>query len=48
VTAGSLGRLCFILIPQSALPLPIQDKNRMRFYEKVIKVVPADEWVIVP
>jgi hypothetical protein len=29
---------CSILIPRSASPPIIRDKNRMRFYEKVIKV----------
>jgi len=30
VTDGFLDHVCSILIPQSALPLLIQDKNRMR------------------
>ena len=30
--------MCSILILAFALPPVIQDKNRMRFYEKVIKV----------
>ena len=38
MTDGFLDHVCCILIPQSALSLLIRDKNRMRFYEKVIKV----------
>jgi len=30
--------MCFIPIPMPVSPLLIRDKNRMRFYEKVIKV----------
>jgi hypothetical protein len=37
-TGGFLVPECSILIPRSALPPVIRDKNRMRFYEKVIKV----------
>ena len=36
--AGYLHRKCSIPIPQSALPLLIREKKRMRFYEKVVKV----------
>jgi hypothetical protein len=37
-TGGFLDPACSILIPRSASPPVIRDKNRMRFYEKVIKV----------
>src|SRR5207302_3911343 len=37
-TDGCLNHECSILTPRFALPPVIRDKNRMRFYEKVIKV----------